>query len=293
MTVPPVTVVRVFGDGPGGGNPAPIVLQADGWSDDAMQQVAIDYELESGFVSSPPDGSEADFEFRFWVPRHEMEMCGHATVGAAWLLQRSGRWTRDSATIVTQSGLVQVRASAPFIEISQPAATIEPVANLVPVLEVLGLKPTDLADWPIVNAATSRVKTLVPVRNVDVLDALSPGYEAIGDVCRQIGSTGLYPYAVDDAEARTLAARQFPRSSGYPEDAATGIAAAALACTAGSTGLFDPSEGPIRVRQGFAMGRPSLITIELELQEGKISGCWLGGGVELDERLSPGPRPAL
>jgi PhzF family phenazine biosynthesis protein len=70
-----VRVVRVFADGAGGGNPVPIVLEADGWSDEAMREVARSSGHESGFVLSPPPGSPAGFRFRFWVPEHEMEMC--------------------------------------------------------------------------------------------------------------------------------------------------------------------------------------------------------------------------
>jgi PhzF family phenazine biosynthesis protein len=53
-------------------------------SDLETQQIAQTYGHESGFVL-PPLGSGCDFEFRFWVPNHEMVMCGHATVGAVWL----------------------------------------------------------------------------------------------------------------------------------------------------------------------------------------------------------------
>jgi predicted PhzF superfamily epimerase YddE/YHI9 len=72
----------------------------------------------------------------------------------------------------------------------------------------------------------------------------------------RIGSTGLYPYAVSDPARQVFDARQFPRSSGYPEDAAT-----ALAFGLRAAGLVDTSDRPVRVRQGRAMSRPSEITI--------------------------------
>lgn len=37
-------------------------------------------------------------------------------------------------------------------------------------------------------------------------------------LCSSIGSTGLYPYAASSSESNTFDARQFPKSSGYPED---------------------------------------------------------------------------
>lgn len=276
------TVVTVFADGPGGGNPAPIVLDADGWSDAAMQQLAAEHGLESGFVL--PGSAGADLALRFWVPNHEMEMCGHATVGALWLLRQTGGWTSEACTVSTRSGLVQGRFCDGLVEVSQPAARVDAIADPEAVLDVLGLTPGDLADRPVVNAATSRVKTLVPVADVATLDALAPRWDGVEAVCAALGSTGLYPWAVVDLATRTLAARQFPRSSGYPEDAATGIAAAALASAVAAAGLLDPREGAVRVRQGVAMGRPSLITVGLDGRDGVVERCWVGGPVEVGRR---------
>ncbi|WP_204310277.1 PhzF family phenazine biosynthesis protein, partial [Enterobacter cloacae] len=71
----------------------------------------------------------------------------------------------------------------------------------------------------------------------------------------------LYPYAIDDRGARLFEARQFPKSSGYPEDAATGIAAAALAFGLLCNGLVEPLDRPIHIRQGRSMGRLSEIRV--------------------------------
>jgi PhzF family phenazine biosynthesis protein len=282
-------MVRVFADGPGGGNPAPIVLEADGWPGKKMQEVARSSGHESAFVLSPPAGSSADFQFRFWVPEHEMEMCVHATVGAAWLLAETGKLTGPTATIATRSGLVRAEVKPDSsgrsrIRVSQPAARLEPLPrpeeDRAALLDVLGIPADALADRPIRNSTTSRTKTLVPLVDVAALDALDPRLEAVRALCDRLGSTGLYPYAVSDAE-RTFEARQFPRSSGYPEDPATGLAAAALAFSLLSDGLIDESPEPVHIRQGRAMGRPSAIEVTLGADE-----CWISGPVEYDELLS-------
>ena len=74
-----------------GGNPVPTVLKAAGLSDDEMKEIAGKYGLESGFVLPPDPQCQADYRFRFFVPEHEMEMCGHATIGALWLLRDHGK----------------------------------------------------------------------------------------------------------------------------------------------------------------------------------------------------------
>jgi PhzF family phenazine biosynthesis protein len=277
MKTPEITMTRVFVGGSGGGNPAPIVLEANGMTDHDMQAVAQSQGLESGFVFSAPAGSVCDFILRFWVPNHEMSMCGHVTVGATWLLNQLGRLSSDHLKIGTRSGIVAARIEDGLVEITQPEGTLEPVGGPVvaQILSMLGISDADLAPRPVWNARTSRTKTLVPIADVETLDGLRPRFDHVRDVCELAGSTGLYPYAVSDVEARIFDARQFPRSSGYPEDAATGIAAAALMFGLLKDGLIGRTAEPVRVRQGRAMGRPS----EIVLQLADDGGLWLGGNV--------------
>ena len=287
-----VELVSVFAAGPGGGNPAPIVVDAAGMSDAQMQDVARRYGHESGFVLPAPPDSGCDYEFRFWVPNHEMPMCGHATVGAVWLLHQTGRLQRDRLTIQTRSGQVRVRITGDTdegaaVEISQPAGRIDalPEAQLSrdEILDVLGIRASQLAPLPIQNACTSRVKTLIPLTSTEDVDGLQPRFEKIEALCERIGSTGLYPYAIFDAARQIFDARQFPRASGYPEDAATGIAASALSFGLLANGMVEASARTITIRQGRAMKRPSQISVRFSLgagiEHGQPDGCWLGGPV--------------
>jgi trans-2,3-dihydro-3-hydroxyanthranilate isomerase len=221
-----------------------------------------------------------------------MEMCGHATVGTLWALRQWGRWHTPSARIETLSGLVDVEwdTVTSRVWISQPAMHAE---ALTPeacrrVATVLGLTGGQV---PImINARTSRVKTLVQMPDVAALDALRPDFSAMEALCESIGSTGLYPYALGAGAAEAtagrpvVAARQFPKSSGYPEDAATGIAAAALwgQLAAANVIATGSPEAPVvcTVRQGDAMGRPSAIYVRARFgDDATAAGCWLSGQV--------------
>jgi PhzF family phenazine biosynthesis protein len=294
LKVRTVRIVTVFPAGPSGGNPAPIVIDADGMTDGEMQAVARRYGHESGFVLSARHDPDHDFALRFWVPNHEMEMCGHATVGAVWLLDHLGRLTGDTLRLRTPSGSIEACLSdgntgERRVEISQPSGSIEdlrPDAEAA-VLSVLGLSPEHCAALPIQNGRTSRVKTLVPLKSSEILDGLTPDFARIEDLCTAIGSTGLYPYAPAEGRERTFEARQFPRSSGYKEDAATGIAATALAFGLLKNGVVAEDARPLTIRQGRAMGRPSAIEVRFRFNDqGGIAGCWLGGTVRLEDEAA-------
>ena len=284
---PDIRTVVVFADGPGGGNPAPVALDAGEMTDQQMQDVARASGHESAFVLPSPAGSTADLALRFWVPDHEMEMCGHATVGAIWLLSTLGILEKDRVTVSTASGDVEARIvrtdGTIEVEISQPVGRIVPVSpgGIDTVLDVLRIDRAALADHHVVNATTSRTKTLVPMIDAAALDGLRPDLDRVERVCTDLGSTGLYPYAVSGAGPRQYVARQFPRSSGYPEDPATGIAAAALLFGLLDDSLIDLSDDVVTIRQGRAMGRPSAMTLRLRMEDSTAVGCWLGGPVEI------------
>jgi trans-2,3-dihydro-3-hydroxyanthranilate isomerase len=303
-------MIRVFlrEYGAGGGNPVPLVAQAQGMTAAQMQAVAQRYGHESAFILPPADPVNT-LRLRYFVPAHEMEMCGHATVGTLWALRQWGAWTSPEARIETASGIVHARWDAALGRawITQPAVQVQPldIAACRAVNDVLqsgpGVDATAGAAAgaaaggrtateplaPMVNASTSRYKTLIPMPDVATLNGLTPKFSEVQALCDRIGSTGLYPYAVEsvDSQGSVVHARQFPRSSGYPEDAATGIAAAALwgyLAGAGTIPVGTPAApAAATVIQGVAMGSPSAIDLLPRFNPvGQVDGCWLSGAVE-------------
>ena len=160
--------VNVFTLDGRGGNPCPIALDATELSNAEMQAIARRYGHESSFVLPAPN-ADYDHRFRFWVPNHEMEMCGHATIGSIWLLAQLGHITAGEVRVATLSGPVTgyiARGSngLPDVEITQPAGRVLSLDREAEagVLRVLKLSRADLLDLPIQNAVTSRVKTTSP-----------------------------------------------------------------------------------------------------------------------------------
>jgi predicted PhzF superfamily epimerase YddE/YHI9 len=123
-----------------------------------------------------------------------------------------------------------------------------------------------------VNFSTARPKTLVYVNSLAALQACRAPTNpaAFARACDALHTTGLYLYTPstrDDNERSEGAAldsswecRQFPRASNYPEDPATGIAAAALAVALWQSGI--QRHGAYQISQGTAMGHPSRIRVE-------------------------------
>jgi len=242
-----IHLVNVFTCEGQGGNLAPIVLEAQGITDASMRDVARRHQRESAFVIPVHEDPKVDFQLRFFVPEHEMEMCGHATVGTAWLMHDLQITNKAVLDISTKSGYVRTRRTEQdgqtLVFVSQPHGKVTNISDdtvIEEILSVLRIQRDQVAQWPIQNACTSRVKTAIPLTDVDTLNNLNPDFSKVKDLCEMLGSTGLYPYAViqSDETPIKVEARQFPKASGYPEDAATGIAAAALSYTLAANGLL-------------------------------------------------------
>ena len=64
------------------GNPAGVVTNADGLSEQQMQEIAREFNnSETAFILSPEDDSY-DVRVRFFTPTSEVPICGHATIAA-------------------------------------------------------------------------------------------------------------------------------------------------------------------------------------------------------------------
>ncbi len=253
----------VFARGPGGGNPCPIVLDAGALSTETMQALAAHYGQETGFAMWDADGTP---RLRYFVPRHEMTMCVHATVAAITTLLLEGALGGEAVTVRTASGdcLVSWDDARPRrVTVEQQPPEFGPsVAVHRELEEAAGLSAGALdPSAPIRAVSVSRAKLIVPVRDARAVHAARPRFEQLAALCRRLETTGAYLFAPHpDARPGHLVARQFPVGAGYPEDAATGVAAAALAAyLAAEAGFREPGWLELTIEQGDTMGRPSTL----------------------------------
>ncbi len=186
----------VFGLTPQGGNPCPVVLEADELSSEQMQQLAADFAVETVFILSPTL-LNADIRLRFFVPLHEMEMCGHATVAAVRVLIDQNHMKTSPVKIETALGVIAVewafhqKSIQVSVEKFPPTfAENNPVgAEVASALRISGSAIcTKLA--PIQSVSTSRPKLVIPIQSQNVLDELEPNFDYLWSLCDQYQMTG-------------------------------------------------------------------------------------------------------
>jgi len=280
-------IVDAFTRVPFRGNPAGVVPDARGLSATEMQAIARELGVpETAFVS-PPDGADHDLRIRFFTPKMEVSIGGHATVAAHHLLWELGREKaggegthivqrtpagRHFVQLVEADGAVKVIMSHPIPEFSRlPAEIPQPT-----VLEILGLEASDLAEGLPVSAAYAGDFTiLVPVRDRIIVDALSPDARTLS---KAFASYFVFALEEDRPGLRSHT-RMFAPAFGILEDPATGMAHGALGAYLVMNGLGGEGDAPLRLfsRQGEALGRTGEIEVLVEHSDTAVMGVKVAG----------------
>jgi trans-2,3-dihydro-3-hydroxyanthranilate isomerase len=241
-------LVDVFTLTPGEGNPAAVVTEAGNLTHVEMAGIAARLGLETTFV----DGTT----LRYYQPSGApMTLCGHGTLAALAVMGREGEFQ-----VSTPSGDLRVLVEPHLSGLQMPPVTLgEPLPPEV-AARGLGIDPSDI-DGPVQVGSAGRPKLLVPLRSTEALDGLRPDQAAIDEACAAVGATGIYPFTRKQRVFGAMAdARHFCTGAGIYEDPATGVAAVVLGWYLIIHGVA-PGCSRIKISQGHAMGRPSLILV--------------------------------
>ncbi len=166
------------------GNPAAICL-LDAWLPDAtLQNIAAENNLsETAFVV--PRGGE--FDLRWFTPALEMDLCGHATLAAAFVLFTEQKYTGDVVRFHSRSGLLAVKRAGDILTLDFPSRPPQPCALPEALASGLGARPASIfksRDYLAVFASAAEVRALRPdfaaLKHLDCLGIIAT---APGDDC--------------------------------------------------------------------------------------------------------------
>ncbi|MES5927678.1 PhzF family phenazine biosynthesis isomerase [Bacillus cereus group sp. MG9] len=225
-----------FTNKPNMGNPAGIVLEADGLTEEDMQRIAEKVGFnETSFVLS---SEVADIRMRYFTPGFEMDLCGHGTVGTIYALRERGLLEeKTNLTIETKAGILPIQIGAnengeTFIKMRQAAPQFKDFAGSKEELaHSIGLEVTDLdASVPIVYGSTGNWTVIVPIKNLDACERMKPKNEAFPSVLKEIPKASIHPVCLETYDEQVqMHGRHFSSPySGTIEDPATGTASGVM-----------------------------------------------------------------
>ncbi|MGW0393449.1 PhzF family phenazine biosynthesis protein [Streptomyces sp. NPDC003042] len=224
-----IRIVDAFTDRPFRGNPAGVLLldgpfPADAW----LQQVAAEVNLsETAFAHPLPPGGDADWALRWFTPTAEVDMCGHATLATAHVLNENGLAAKDPARgpirFSARCGVLTAEAREDgTITMDFPTSSLTPVDPVAEVSRALG------AEIKSVHDTSAHIGDLVvELADERTVRELTPDYAALrGYARRGVIATAA---AEDPSRGYDFVSRGFFPAFGIDEDPVTGSAHTALA----------------------------------------------------------------
>jgi trans-2,3-dihydro-3-hydroxyanthranilate isomerase len=261
-------LVDVFTDRPFGGNPLAVFKDGRGIRDDAMQSIAKELHLSETTFVLPPK-TAADHRVRIFTPDAELPFAGHPTLGTAYVLAEG----RDGAMRLEEGvGVISVTLREGFVQMGQPLPAFSGTTiSRKAAADALCLAVEEVrSDVPIQVGSSGLPYLFIPLANL----------KAVRRARRPSGlDANVYVFAMSaERSGSHVHGRMFDQGLGIGEDPATGSAQGPLGAYLVAHELVQA--GPttrIRSEQGFEIGRPSILDIEVDRAGAAITAVRVGG----------------
>ncbi|WP_435069233.1 PhzF family phenazine biosynthesis protein [Haloplanus sp. C73] len=270
-------LIDAFADEPLAGNAAGIVPDATGL--DAEQMLAIARELGASETAFLTDADDADRRVRYFTPKQEVDLCGHATIASLVHLHDEGALDAGEGRLRTNAGVLDVEVTdggVAWMATDTPSVEVVDV-DYERVGSALGIDPAAMqdvgADLPAAVASVGLPFLVVPVNFLERLGEADPDMGAVAALADDYDATGVYAFTFDALDAAsTLHARMWAPGAGVPEDPVTGTASGACGAYLHAVDAFDDPPQSMRFEQGHFVDRPGLVRVEVDGDAVRVGG---------------------
>ncbi|HEX6966763.1 MAG TPA: PhzF family phenazine biosynthesis protein [Gemmatimonadaceae bacterium] len=281
-----------------GGNPLAVFPDATGIPEAMLQRIAKEFNFSETVFVYPPEHPAHTRKLRIFTPGAEIPFAGHPTVGAAHVLAAMRAVPLPAgggdAQILFEEGVgvvpvrVQMRGGVPvFAQLT--AAKLPEVGPPAPgrsvLADLLSLDASELLGgmWAPQAVSCGLPFLFVPVRDLNAVRRARVRFDLWESILKSYWAPELMVFSREvERVGSDIHARVFVPGLSVPEDPATGSAATALGgylAARESNTSSSPTSAPLTyvVEQGFEMGRPSIIHIEVDRSDGAVTAIRVGG----------------
>jgi trans-2,3-dihydro-3-hydroxyanthranilate isomerase len=275
-----------------GGNPLAVYPNAEGLNREEMQRIAREMNLSETTFVFPPKSSEANFKVRIFTPQREIPFAGHPVIGTCFVLGDQGRIGPKEGKRVMRLELglgvfpvevvflggepVLVKMEQRSPEFMGAYAEVELLARLLS----LPLEKLDLLKGPAEVVSTGLPFLIIPLTSQRALSQAKINPSILETVAQELETSLVAPFTMEGMGGNRIRARVFAPLHGVPEDPATGSAAGCFGSYLVKHGLIKGEPiTTVEIEQGMDIHRPSLIHVELAVEEKTIEGVWVAGSV--------------
>jgi trans-2,3-dihydro-3-hydroxyanthranilate isomerase len=269
MPTVPYRLVNVFAETTFGGNPLAVIEDASGLSDTDMQRIARQFNLSETSFILPSDKAAA--RIRIFTPTYEMPFAGHPTLGSAHVVS-TRLAAGDEFGLEMAAGVIPVKKQAGRWTLQANTPGTRPMAASRAELAAMLKLPEDAVKGPALWVDCGTEQPMIELTGALHVHACQPDPVLIArHSTNRSGQAKTYVFA-RTAEGFEVRYFWMAGAAGISEDPGTGSACANLG------GWWQATEGDkslhALVRQGTAIGRPNLLTLDVD--HGRIT---VGGGV--------------
>lgn len=217
-------MVDAFTKVPFKGNPAGVCLLKEKIEDETLQQVAFEMNLaETAFISLIDDqdnfSSSNSFNLRWFTPRTEIKLCGHATLASAYILFNKMKNNSNEISFHTLSGILKVSREEDLIVMSFPSNVPTKIDPIPEIKQYLSLENQDIIGW---SHNSNLSYLLVEVANEEIVRRIKPNFEKLKDFSCDLKILGLCVTAKMSNSKYDFSSRFFAPNLGINEDPVTG-----------------------------------------------------------------------
>lgn len=266
------------------GNPCAVFPEADGLSEQEMQNLAKETNLpETAFVLK---SEKADFKVRYFTPRHEIPFAGHPTIATAYLLAEQRRIEPQGIKTVVQFefniGVLPVEVEAredgsiEQVGMQQQKPVFGKTVSVSEFAPLIGMKSEDFVpEAPVQVVSTGVAFLMVPLKTVELVKSAEMNRPEMRKLLQGLGLNALFVTAPSGftAEGDTFSRLMDPDNAG--EDPYTGSATGCMGSFFYHYGVI--SSPRMVCQQGHLLGRPGEGVISLEGEPNNITEVKLYG----------------
>jgi PhzF family phenazine biosynthesis protein len=165
--------IDAFTDRLFGGNPAGVCPLEQWLPDEVMQKIAMENNVSETAFFVPKDGV---FHIRWFTPKVEVNLCGHATLASAHVIFRHLGFSGESITFESRSGILNVRKEDDLLVLDFPANKPQRTGLPGDFVQALNITPVQCyrgkEDYLLLYKSQHEIEALVPdFRRLERTDA--------------------------------------------------------------------------------------------------------------------------
>jgi len=275
-----IKLINAFSESIQGGNPAGVVLNSPILTDHQMKLICNNFKVSETAFIFPSD--IVDYDVRFFSPKVEVNLCGHATIAAFYAMLIENFFSNSKFISLkqnTKSGIIPVEiyytknGTFDKIMMIQNKLFFKDIClDFSKIADSLNISKKSINEKLPKQIVSTGLFTLpICIDSFNIIKKIRPNFDKIKDICKKYGVGSVHTFTFDTIESDSIYhARNFAPLYGINEDPVTGTANGAVCSYLLSNKIISKKE--LICEQGDIIKRPGRVYVNMKNNEIRVGG---------------------